>query len=136
VNTQAYSVNSPLALLGRVLIGLLFFIAGVRKILGFSGTVGYFSSLGFPLPEVVTVLVILLEVGGPILFVLGWQLRPLSILLAIYTVLTAVIAHRFWAADPAQFSGQLNNFFKNISIAGAFLYVAAVAPATRITSQR
>lgn len=130
MNNQTASINTPLALFARVLIGALFFIAGVRKLLAFAGTAGYFGSIGFPFPEVVTALVIILEIGGPILFVLGWRLRPLSIVMAIYTLLTALIAHRFWAADAAAFSGQLNNFFKNVSICGAFLYVAAIAPVT------
>lgn len=130
MNNQTTSINTPLALFARVLIGALFFIAGVRKLFAFAGTAGYFGSIGFPLPEVVTALVIILEIGGPILFVLGWRLRPLSIVMAIYTLLTALIAHRFWAADAAAFSGQLNNFFKNVSICGAFLYVAAIAPVT------
>ncbi|VVE81680.1 membrane protein [Pandoraea sputorum] len=109
----------------RVLMSALFLIAGVRKIFAFKATVGYFAAIGLPFAEVVTALVILIEAGGAIALILGWRLKPLALLLAIYTVATALIGHKFWAADPAQFSGQLNNFFKNIAIAGGFLLLVA-----------
>ncbi|AKC72218.2 hypothetical protein MB84_07690 [Pandoraea oxalativorans] len=109
----------------RVLMSALFLIAGVRKIFAFKATVGYFAAIGLPFAEVVTALVIVIEAGGAIALILGWRLKPLALLLAIYTVATALIGHKFWAADPAQFSAQLNNFFKNIAIAGGFLLLAA-----------
>lgn len=109
----------------RVLMSALFLIAGIRKIFAFKATVGYFAAMGLPFSEVVTVLVILIEAGGGIALILGWRLKPLALALAIYTVATAFIGHRFWIADPAQFSGQLNNFLKNIAIAGGFLLLFA-----------
>lgn len=109
----------------RVLMSALFLIAGIRKILAFKATVGYFAAIGLPFSEVVTALVILIEAGGGIALILGWRLKPLALGLAIYTVATAFVGHRFWLADPAQFSGQLNNFFKNIAIAGGFLLLVA-----------
>ncbi|VVE43705.1 DoxX family protein [Pandoraea anhela] len=114
----------------RVLMSALFLIGGIRKILAFKATVGYFSAIGLPFAEVVTALVILIEAGGAIALILGWRLKPLALGLAIYTVATAFIGHRFWVADPAQFSGQLNHFFKNIAIAGGFLLLAAPSNAS------
>lgn len=109
----------------RVLMSALFLIAGIRKIFAFKATVGYFTAMGLPFSEIVAVLVILIEAGGGIALILGWRLKPLALFLAIYTVATALIGHRFWIADPAQFSGQLNNFLKNIAIAGGFLLLVA-----------
>jgi putative oxidoreductase len=37
---------------------------------------------------------------------------------------TAVIAHDFWNAGAAQYDAQLNNFLKNLAIAGGFLTLA------------
>jgi len=39
---------------------------------------------------------------------------------------SALLAHRFWSAEPAQFANQLNHFLKNVAIAGGLLLVAAV----------
>lgn len=111
-------------------MGLLFLIAGVRKVMGYSGTVGYFEHLGLPFPQIVAPLVILIEIAGPILFVLGWRVREIGIAMAIYTIATGLVAHQFWVADAASYGNQLNNFFKNVSIAGGFL-LAAMWPTRR-----
>lgn len=105
----------------RTMMSALFLIAGVRKVLTWSATVAYFSALGLPAAQWIVPLVILLEIGGGIALIAGWRIRELSVILAIYTFLTAFVAHRFWAVDPAQFNGQLNNFFKNMAMVGGFL---------------
>ena len=56
MNNTAVSSATPGAkpmvlLAGRILIGAIFLNAGVRKLLGFAGTVGYFTKLGFPAPR-------------------------------------------------------------------------------------
>src|SRR2546430_13767072 len=61
------SYNPILPLVGRILIGLIFLVAGIRKLWGptaFAATVAYLSKLGFPAPEVMAGVAILLEVGG------------------------------------------------------------------------
>jgi putative oxidoreductase len=110
--------------LARVLMALLFLVAGLRKLTGFSVTVLYFEKLGLPMPEMMTGLVIVLELAGAILLILGWRLKIVASILALYTLSAALLAHRFWLAEPAQFSNQLNHFLKNITIVGGFLMVA------------
>ena len=61
------SLQTPLSLIGRVLIALLFIPAGFGKIGGFAGTVGYIASKGVPLPEVAAAIAIAVE--------LGWELH-------------------------------------------------------------
>ncbi|MGY6126933.1 DoxX family protein (plasmid) [Paraburkholderia strydomiana] len=114
---------SPTAVqrISRTLMSVLFLVAGIRKLIAWDATVAYLGSSGLPLAELIVPLVVLLEIGGAVALIAGWRLRELSILLAFYSVATALIAHRFWSVDPAQFNSQLNNFFKNIAIAGGFL---------------
>jgi len=113
---------SPTAIqrISRALMSALFLVAGIRKLIAWNGTVAYFGSSGLPLAELVVPLVVLLEIGGAVALIAGWRLRELSIVLAFYSVATALIAHRFWNVEPTQFNGQLNNFFKNFAIAGGF----------------
>ena len=113
-----------LQLIARVLIALIFFVAGVRKLLTFAATAAYFSKLGLPAPEVVAALVALIEVGGSIALVVGWRLREVAVGMGVFTLVTAVIGHPFWSVEPEQFSGQLNNCMKNVAITGAFLLLA------------
>jgi len=91
----------PLVLLaGRVLIASVYLVAGVRKLMGFAGTVGYFTKLGFPAPEFVTVLAIIIEIGGGLLLVFGWKTRWAAWLIALFTLIAAFAAHRFWEIGP------------------------------------
>ena len=114
-------MNGTLLLAGRWLMAALFLVAGIRKIMMFSGQVGYFAKLGFPMPEVMTVLAIVIEVGGAILLIVGWKTRIAAFLLAGYTLLTAVLFHNNFA-DP----GETINFLKNLGIAGGFLLLVAL----------
>ena len=62
-------------LLGRILLSVIFIIAGINKITGFEGTAGYMASKGLPMVEVLLVLTILIELGGGLMILLGWQAR-------------------------------------------------------------
>jgi putative oxidoreductase len=120
----------PLILLaGRLLIASVYLVAGVRKVMGFAGTVGYFTKLGFPAPEFVTVLAIIIEIGGGLLLVFGWKTRWAAWLIALFTLIAAFAAHRFWEiADPGQYGNQMNHFLKNMAIVGGLIFVATFGP--------
>ena len=120
------AAQSQMLLIGRVLLGLLFLVAGIRKIMFYSGSVAYFTKLGFPAPEVMGVLAILIELGGGALLVLGWQTRRISWLLMLFVVIATAMAHRFWEFDAAQYANQMNHFLKNAAIVGGLLYVAVL----------
>jgi putative oxidoreductase len=111
----------------RLLMAAIFVLSGLRKALAFAGTAGYFAKLGLPAPEVITALVILIEVGGGLLLIAGWQLKPVALAMAAFTLATAFIGHAFWAAPPEQFGGQLNNFMKNVAMVGGFLLLSGTA---------
>lgn len=113
----------PLA--ARMLLAQLFIISGIGKIAAFSNIAAYMAGMGMPMANVLLVLTIALEVGGGILLVVGWQARWIAAAFFGFTFLSAVIFHAFWSADAASFTGQLNNFMKNLSIMGGMLYVMA-----------
>jgi putative oxidoreductase len=132
---SAGAAQDTLALIGRVLIALLFVPAGFGKLTGFAGVVGYIGSVGLPLPALGAVIAIAVELGLGLLLLVGYKTRIVSIILAVFTVATAVIFHNFWAmpADKA-YVNQLM-FFKNIAIAGGLLAIAALG-AGRISIDR
>jgi putative oxidoreductase len=111
----------------RVLMASLYLVAGLRKVLMWKMTFGYFASLGIPLPEIVLPLTVAVEIGGGLALIAGWRLREVSLVMAGFTLFTAFIAHRFWMADGAQINNQLNHFFKNVALTGGFLVVFASA---------
>ena len=105
-------------LAGRVLLALMFVMAGWSKIGGYAGTQGYMETMG--VPGFMLPLVILLELGGGLAVVLGLFTRSLSVLLAGFTLMAAFIFHY----QPAE-QMQMLMFMKNVSVAGGFLALAA-----------
>ena len=105
-------------LAGRVLLALMFVMAGWSKIGGYAGTQGYMEAMG--VPGFMLPLVILLELGGGLAVVLGLFTRSLSVLLAGFTLMAAFIFHY----QPAE-QMQMLMFMKNVSVAGDSLALAA-----------
>jgi putative oxidoreductase len=123
------SYNPIVPLVGRILVSLVFLVVGIRSMMGFAGTIAYFAKLGFPAPEVMAVIAIIIEISGSILLIVGWRTRWAAWLLALFVVIAAFAAHRFWElTDPGQYVNQLNHFLKNLSIIGGLLYVATFGP--------
>jgi putative oxidoreductase len=120
--------QNPTVLLGRILIALIFVIAGFGKIGGFAGTVGYIASKGLPLPQVVAVLTICIEIGGGLALMFGFHTRWAAFGLAVFTVLAGLIFHNFWAVPEAMKVAQQTNFMKNLSMAGGMLVLAVFGP--------
>ena len=116
--------HPAVTLIGRLLMAALFIIFGVRKVLAFRFYAGYFAKLGFPAPEVMVVLAILVEVGGGLLLAIGWKTRWMAWALAIFTVIATFMAHRYWEFDAQQYVPQMTNFWKNMTIVGGLLMVA------------
>jgi putative oxidoreductase len=117
--------QSALNFIGRLLIVALFLPAGLGKIAGFEGTLGYFASLGIPAPIFSLVVTIVIEVVGSVALLVGFQTRTVVLIMAAFTLVAAVTGHAFWAA-PADsvFIAQLL-FFKNIAVMGGLLILAS-----------
>ena len=120
--------QDTLALIGRILIAYLFIPAGIGKLMGFGDTVGYITSAGLPLPEVAAAVAIVIELGLGIALLLGFKTRWTAIVMAIFTVVTALFFHKYWAVPDAMKMAQQINFNKNIAIAGGLLAFAAFGP--------
>ncbi|MGJ7526747.1 DoxX family protein [Variovorax sp. GB1P17] len=131
---MATTTNTPnaaqdtLALIGRLMVAFLFIPAGIGKLMGFGGTVGYITSAGLPLPEVAAAVAIVIELGLGIALLLGFKTRWSAIVMAIFTVVTALFFHKYWSAPEAMKMMQQINFNKNIAIAGGLLALAAFGP--------
>ena len=123
--TTPNAAQDTLALIGRILIAYLFIPAGIGKLMGFGGTVGYITSVGLPLPEVGAAIAIIVELGLGIVLLLGFKTRWTAIVMAIFSVVTALFFHKYWSAPDAMKMMQQINFNKNIAIAGGLLAIAA-----------
>ena len=111
-------VNQPntdavLALIARVLMAYIFLVAGWGKISAYSATVGYMESMG--VPGVLLPLTILVEFGGGLALLFGFQARFAAFGLGLFSIITAFIFH-----DGAQDS---INFMKNFAMAGGLFFL-------------
>ena len=122
------NVQNTAALVGRILLALIFVISGFGKIGGFEGVAGYIGSKGLPMPEVLAALTIALELGAGILLMLGFKARWVALLFFLWLIPTTLIFHKFWGIDAAQVQNQFNNFMKNVSIMGAMWMLMAFGP--------
>jgi len=104
-------------LTGRSLLALLFLLSGLGKLGAYSATAAYMSSQG--VPGALLPLVIATELLGAVAIVLGWKTRLIAVLLAGFSLLTALTFHNNLADQT-----QMIMFFKNISITGGFLLLA------------
>ncbi|HDG1689180.1 TPA: DoxX family protein [Kluyvera georgiana] len=117
-----------LLLIARIAIVLLFILSGYPKMLHYDGTVQYMASIGTPMPALAAIIAIVMEVPAVILVILGFFTRPLAVIFLFYTLGTAVIGHHYWNMTGDAVMPNMINFYKNISISGAFLLLAIVGP--------
>jgi putative oxidoreductase len=114
-------IKDPLILLARLLMVALFVIFGWQKLTGYDGTIAYFTQAGVPLPSLAAPIAVIMELGVGIAIALGLLTRPLAILLAFYTLATAITGHHFWTMSGADQLEAEINFFKNLSIIAGLL---------------
>jgi len=103
---------------GRVLIAAIFLLSGVSKISGFDGTQAYMNAMG--VPGALLAPVIAFEIAAALAIIVGFQTRLFALLLAGFSIVTAIIFHAN-LGDQTQFV----MFMKNIAIAGGFLFLVA-----------
>jgi putative oxidoreductase len=119
-------LTATAALIGRILLALMFVVAGVGKIGGFDGTVGYIASKGLPLPAVLAAGTVALELVAGVALIVGYKARWAALALAAFTLLATFIFHAYWSMPAEQQMVQQLMFLKNIAITGGLLMVFAL----------
>ena len=116
------AVDSGIILIARLALSVLFLWGGVMKLLGYGAFVGYIHAKGVPFASIAAAVATAVEVIGGIFLVIGFLIRPLGLVMAVYTIATAVIGHDFWnVTDAALQHDMVIHFWKNVCIAGGFL---------------
>jgi putative oxidoreductase len=116
------NLRTYLAPLGRLLMSSLFIWAGYNKLFVFTpgGTAQYVASVHMPLPELAAWVAIIVELVGGILILVGFQTRWVALVLALWCLITGFAVHL-----PVGDAPNMINFYKNLVMAGGFLYVTA-----------
>ena len=116
------SIKAPALLAGRILLSIIFITSGWGKITGYAGTAAYMGAMG--VPSWLLPLVIITELGGGLLILVGYQTRIVAFLLAGFTLIAGYLFHyKGMTGQAGQEMMDLMNwlaFLKNITIAGGF----------------
>ena len=111
---------------GRLLLASLFVMAGIGKLTAPEATAGYMASGGLPSSAMLAMAVGLLELLGGLAILLGFKARWAALALAAFTLLASLLFHNYWSAPADQQFMQQLLFSKNIAVAGALFFLAAV----------
>ena len=107
-----------LPLLGRILLGAPFLMSGLSKLGAYAATVGYIAAIGLPAAPLAFIVAVVVEVGGGLLLLSGYQVRFASLVMAVFSVVTAVFFHHNFADQ-----NQMIHFLKNVMMAGGLLQI-------------
>ncbi|MBS6363004.1 DoxX family protein [Burkholderia sp.] len=129
------SQRDVLLLLARILLVILFVLFGWQKLTNFSGTIAYMGSAGAPAPIISAAIAVVMEFFAGIAILVGFQTRPIALLLALYTIATGIIGHHYWTMTGGEQMNNMIHFYKNISIAGG-LFALCAAGAGRFSFDR
>jgi len=109
-----------LPFIGRILIGLPFAMSGLSKLAAYGPTTVKIAAVGLPFPPLAFAVAVAAELGGGLLLVLGYRVRPVALGLALFSLATAVSFHGDFADQ-----NQMIHFLKNVMMAGGLLQIAA-----------
>lgn len=113
-----------LLIVGRVLFALIFINSGIAHLTKLNDMTGYAQFKKVPAPKLAVIVTGLMLIVGGLYIALGVYADLGALLLAIFLVPTAFMMHNFWTIqDPQAKQGEMINFFKNLSLAGAALII-------------
>jgi putative oxidoreductase len=108
-----------LPLLGRIMIGAPFAMSGLSKLAAYAATVGYIAAMGLPIPPLAYIGAVVIELGGGLLLLSGYRVRSVSLVMAVFCLVTAAFFHHNFADQ-----NQMIHFLKNVMMAGGLLQIA------------
>ena len=127
--TQQTALQALFETTGRVALGLYFLLpGGLMKIFNYDGTSEYMASHGMVFIPFFLVLTIVIQTGGGIAMIVGYQTKLTAFLLAGLTLVISVVMHDFWTmpAGELQTGHETQNFVKNLGITAGLLVAAGM----------
>ena len=114
-------MSNLMDLVGRIFISLVFLLSAYNKIFNYEGTVTWME--GYGVPGLLLWPTIILEIILPVLIIIGYKTKMSAIILAIFSIATALIFH-------LDFSNQMQviALLKNLGLAGGFIFIAVNGP--------
>jgi putative oxidoreductase len=108
-----------LPLFGRMGISLVFILLGLEKCMDFTNSTELLNALGFPAAAFLLVISIVIEFVGGFLVLIGYRVKIVAVIMAIYLLIVTSVFHPVWT-DLIHFQ----DFVKNLAITGGLLTLA------------
>lgn len=122
------ALASLVLLLGRLLIAAIFVPSGFGKLTHIEAFAHLLARSGVPAPHTLAIIGACVEFFGSLAIVFGFLTRYAALLMAAFTLVGALISHRFWAASGAAQTAQYIQFMKDMAIVGGFLFLFVAGP--------
>lgn len=113
-------------LLGRILLSLIFILAGVGKFMDYDATVQYMAAKGMTMVPLFLIVAALIEIIAGLLVFFGIKARLGAFILFLYLIPVTLLFHDFWNQQGPERQENMINFMKNLAILGGLLYVICV----------
>ena len=113
-------MNRYLPVIGRVLIGLPFVMSGLGKLAAYGPTTAMIAAVSLPVAPLAYLVAVVFELGGGLLLLAGYKVRPVALALAVFCVVAGVAFHSNFADK-----NQMIHFLKNVMMAGGLLQIVA-----------
>jgi putative oxidoreductase len=124
---------------GRILIPLIFLVAGIQKAMNIGEFGQLLASANIPVPDEVApylggipkyealgYLLAAVEIVCALMVLVGLKARWGALILAVFTACTVIFVHHFWDMEGAALLQHRADALKDLSILGGLLLIVAV----------
>ena len=135
--------------LGRILLPLIFLVAGIQKLMKISDIANQLAANKIPIPdeivpylgstpkyEALGYLIAAVEIICGLMVLIGLKARWAALVLIVFTACTIVFVHHFWDMSGDAYNTNLADALKNLSIMGGLLLIVAVGSGPSAVDQR
>ena len=123
---MVHAFQGLVSVVGRTALSAIFLLSAVgNKIPNFDAIAGLLGSKGMPAPKLMLAGAIAFLIAGSLSVIAGWKTRLGALLLFVFLLPTTYLFHDFWNLSGHEAQEQQIQFMKNLSMAGAFLFLAA-----------
>jgi putative oxidoreductase len=121
-------MNDYLLLAGRLFIALMYVLSGFNKLIFFHHGLEEVEAKHLPFPRLALASTIVVQLTCGIAIMIGYQTTPASLLLALFTLATAIVFYDFWNQQGSQRTLLMTGFLEHVSIIGGFMILIAAGP--------
>ena len=124
--------TDDLLLAGRVFLALMFLLSALNKSFNFAHGLDEVRAKNLPWPHLALLATIVVQIVCSLLIIAGRLVAPASLLLALFTLATAIVFYDFWNQTGKERTLTITGFLEHVSIIGGFIVLIAAGPGSLV----